>query len=362
LRRRIVRKLATGPVKWAKHCLALVVVLTAIAAGYTLSQRSGSGLPTTSSTKITTAPATHTTKLTTAPCPISETVNIAVYGESESGGVTYLSLSWVMHFLEWWKSGDPTLSYVILDTADIVSDCHLGDYPNLMLYIEPGGDAYKQQRELGSAGKNNILDFIDNHNGAFLGICAGFYYASNGYLWYGTFYNHTNLLHRFPTVEGPVTEIADWYEPPGYAITHLSNGLNTTYWGGPTRGYKETPVTVPGVVKATFTSIPKDLPAVVRAGKMLLTSVHLEAFENDGISGLSTSERVQNYIFLANLINELLESNYHVPQSAGPLQQLMKPLLLAFDRHHPSWVVAERDLRVSGPLLTDRHLYSTVSS
>jgi len=256
------------------------------------------------------------------PCPIKSDTDIVVYGDTGFGGVGTLSKSWISHFLDWWKIQDPTLSYVFVDKTDVASDCDLSNYPNVKLYIQPGGNAYYQQRSLGSAGKANILDFLDRDGGAYLGICAGFYYAANDYYWQGSYYNWPDMLDRFSTVEGSITDIADYDANPGYALTSLSNGFNAIYYGGPTRGWRDTPNDLPaGASKlASFSAIPGELPAVIQNGKMLLTSVHLEAFENDGISGLSTEQRTENYKLLANLINGAAGTSFYVPAYASPMQ------------------------------------------
>ena len=102
----------------------------------------------------------------------------------------------------------------------------------------------------------------------------------------------------------------------------MSNGFNAIYYGGPTRGLRDTPNTLPvGAEKiASFSAIPSELPALVKNDKMLLTSVHLEAFENDGITGLTTEQRVENYKLLANLINQAAETSFYVPAYTSPPQ------------------------------------------
>ncbi len=247
-----------------------------------------------------------------AACPITTSTNVVVYGQTGTGGVGDLSKSWMTHFFDWWKSQDPSVNYMFLTSANIKSDCNLASYPNLKLYVQPGGDAYKQQKTLSSAGKNNILGFIDSGK-AYLGTCAGWYYASNDYYWQGSYYNWPNLLMRFPTVEGSITSIADYDVPPGYAMTTLSNGQHMIYYGGPTRGWMDTPNTYPGTMLTSFAAIPNSLPAAIRNGNMLLTSVHAEAYENDGISGLSTAQRVENYKWLANAINDAAGTSFYVP-------------------------------------------------
>src|SRR3989344_214666 len=228
-------------------------------------------------------------------CPIQSDTSVVIYGDTGNGGVGTPSKSWQTHFFDWWHSYDPNVKYVFLDRNDVKSDCDLSRFPNVKLYVQPGGDAYYQQNALGSQGKANILNFINSGKG-FFGTCAGFYYVAGDYYWQGKYYSWSNLLGIFPTLEGSVTDIADYDNSPGYALTPLSNGFNAIYYGGPTRGWRNTPNTLPvgAENKASFAALPNYLPAVVKYNNMLLTSVHLEAFENDGITGLSSEQRIEN--------------------------------------------------------------------
>ena len=254
-------------------------------------------------------------------CPIQSDTSVVIYGDTGNGGVGTPSKSWQTHFFDWWHSYDPNVKYVFLDRNDVKSDCDLSRFPNVKLYVQPGGDAYYQQNALGSQGKANILNFINSGKG-FFGTCAGFYYVAGDYYWQGKYYSWSNLLGIFPTLEGSVTDIADYDNSPGYALTPLSNGFNAIYYGGPTRGWRNTPNTLPvgAENKASFAALPNYLPAVVKYNNMLLTSVHLEAFENDGITGLSSEQRIENYKLLANNINEVAGTSFYVPAYTNPSQ------------------------------------------
>ena len=115
-------------------------------------------------------------------CPIQTNTNIVFYGETGFGGVGDLSRSWMIHFLDWWKTQDSSINYAELDSSDIKSDCDLGSFSNLKVYIQPGGDAYYQQNKLGSEGKSALIDYINSGKG-YLGTCAGFYYTAGDYYW-----------------------------------------------------------------------------------------------------------------------------------------------------------------------------------
>lgn len=258
-------------------------------------------------------------KVPANPCPISSDTDIVFYGETGFGGVGTLSRSWVIHFLDWWKTQDSSISYAELDSTDIKTDCNLASFPNLKVYLQPGGDAYKQQNKLDQAGKDKIKSYISSGKG-YVGICAGFYYTASDYYWQDQYYAHPYLLGLYPTVEGSIREIADYDQSPGYALTGLSNGFNAIYYGGPTRGYEYTPLESPGTSVATFTSYGNGMPALIKYNNMLLSTVHLEAFENDGITGLSTEQRIENYKLLANLINEVSGTSFNVPAYTTPPQ------------------------------------------
>jgi hypothetical protein len=89
------------------------------------------------------------------------------------------------------------------------------------VYVQPGGDAYSQQNSIGDTGKANILKYIESKRGIYLGTCAGWFFASDGYYWEGVKYDWPNLLGKFPTTEGSIHEIATY---PNYAMTDTSSG------------------------------------------------------------------------------------------------------------------------------------------
>jgi hypothetical protein len=258
-------------------------------------------------------------KWKTDPCPIKQDTNVVFYGETGFGGVGTPSRSWMIHFLDWWEQQDPSVNYVELDSRDVKSDCVLSNYPNLKLYIQPGGNAYYQQNKLGVEGKTNIKNFLNNDK-AYFGSCAGFYYAAGDYYWQGDYYNWPNLLGLYPTIEGSITDIADYDGNPGYALTTMSNGYEMIYYGGPTSGWRDTSNIYPGSALLTLSDIPNNLPGAIKNGKMLLTTVHPEAYENDGITGLTTSQRVENYKWLANSLNDVAGTNFYVPPYVNPPQ------------------------------------------
>ena len=244
-------------------------------------------------------------------CPINNSTDMVYYSGS---GASSISQSWMTHFLDWWRAQGADFSYVDLSAAE-VGACDLTAYPDLDVYIQPGGDAYLAQKWIGADGKSRIQDFLAS-GGAYFGACAGWYFAAGDYVWQDNYYDHSNLLGVYPVaVEGSIREIADYDVGAGYTITTLENGLQAVYWGGPTIGYEYTGE-LAGEVIEQFTY--RSLPAVVRYQNMLLTSVHLEAFENDNVSGLSTEAREANYRYLARLINETAGTSFFVPDDPEP--------------------------------------------
>lgn len=265
---------------------------------------------------VTSLQALAATRTPTTACPIGPNTDFAIYGQTLKGGVGSSSRSWMGHFFGWWKSQDSTVDYLFLTAAEAQACTNIKTkYPNLKMWVQPGGNAYDQQTALGATGKANIGGYI-TAGGKYFGVCAGAYYAARDYWWEGKYYAHPNLLGAYPVaLEGAISSIAPW---PGYAMTTLSNGRNTIYYGGPTIGLQNTNLAaLIGSTDASFAGIGGNLPAVITTNQLLLTSVHLEAFENDGITGLSVQDRTENYKYLATLINRVAGTNFRVPAASS---------------------------------------------
>uniref|UniRef100_A0A7S2R509 Biotin-protein ligase N-terminal domain-containing protein n=1 Tax=Rhizochromulina marina TaxID=1034831 RepID=A0A7S2R509_9STRA len=260
-------------------------------------------------------------------CGLDESTVFAVYSDT-FGGVGNGSSAWEQSFWSWWASADDDIRYALLTKEDVAQLCDLSTFPNLRLYVQPGGNAYEQETALTSKGAANINTFLNSRADAqYMGTCAGWYYSTSAFYWQGSFYTfpvEPSLLARFPaTVEGSITDIANYDQSPPYAATSLSNNLTALYYGGPTRGWKDTPKTLPlGThVLATFSEVGDgDLPAAVTFQDMLLWSVHLEAMEVDPAGEVApnvlTAEQVlANYQFRANTINSFLGTAFAVPTS-----------------------------------------------
>lgn len=253
------------------------------------------------------------TSLASAKCPITNSTTVVIY---TGVGVPEDCNQWETKFFQWWQKSEPAVEFVYVSGPELhslASSCTLSDWPNLKVYVQPGGDAYSQQNSIGDTGKANILKYIDSKHGIYLGTCAGWFFASDGYYWEGVKYNWPNLLGKFPTTEGSIHEIATY---PDYAMTDTSSGEKMIYFGGPTRGYNNTPDTSPGNVLMTFTDPKlkaKNMPAAVQNGNMLLFAVHAEAYEGIKITGLSTEQRLRNYQYRAQAINKAAGLDWAIP-------------------------------------------------
>ncbi|MCP4693021.1 MAG: hypothetical protein GY859_33575, partial [Desulfobacterales bacterium] len=256
-----------------------------------------------------------------AACPSNGTV-FAIYTTTGTGGVGDLSKAWILNFFEWWEDQDGGVTFAELGYQD-VRNCNLADHSTLKLYVQPGGNAYKQQKKLGADGKATVLDLINNSSKAYLGICAGFFYSAPDYYWQGSYYDWQYLLGAFQTVEGSITEIADYDESPGYAVTSVDTDdgyFRMTYYGGPTLGMEDTSGSHPGTDVITLVDTQDELTGgltVVNGNKkMLLLTVHPEAMASD-ISGLSLDQQIENYKWLANQINDIAGTSFSVPSYAS---------------------------------------------
>ena len=150
-------------------------------------------------------------------CPITDDIRI-VY--SLVNGVGPASKIWVEDFLWWWQAYDPSVRYLGM-TAEDMQACDFASYPNLKVYINPGGNAYDQLTALGTKGTSNIRNFVTRDQSistsAYVGFCAGGYIASHDYLWETIYegpgyYNYAENppISLFPhTVEGSIVDIND---------------------------------------------------------------------------------------------------------------------------------------------------------
>jgi len=118
-------------------------------------------------------------------CPIQNSTTVAVF---KGTGAASDCVSWETHFWDWWGAANPgKLETVFLLNAQLQRECQLANYPNLRMYVQPGGNAYDQQHTgIKSTGKANILSFINKGKGhTYIGTCAGWFVTTKDYWWQG---------------------------------------------------------------------------------------------------------------------------------------------------------------------------------
>lgn len=252
-------------------------------------------------------------------CVLRPYTRVAVFVDTAAGTGTF-SAQWENKFWSWWAANStaaPSHQFVDLSELDACSSSELLAAGTLVI---PGGNAYLYTQHLGFASKLKILDFLRG-GGLYVGTCAGWYYASRGYYWeYDTqwpdrgLWQYPSLLGAFDALtEGSITDIADEESSSGvfdgHALTRLVSGHHAIYYGGPTLGWHHTAeASKPAgtVVLERFAALPGAPAAAVRLrsphDRLLLFSVHLEAFEGIGVSTLSTAQREANYALRAQRI------------------------------------------------------------
>lgn len=283
-----------------------------------------------------------------AKCPITDETTI-VY--SKVNGVGPASLIWVQDLLWWWKAADPSVSYVGLTSSDF-QECDLASFPNLKIYLNPGGNAYDQLQDVGAVGGENIKRFVQRNQSestsAYVGICAGGYMASHDFLW-SSQYEGTDYFDfktnppfsLFPhTVEGSLVDISDDehgdQQGHKYRMVNMSNGHSMLYYGGSTFGYNAVPdygdplspdydpnVQVLLYYSDFYGQNSANLPAAWKYGQnILLTGPHPEAdnctLQDNGNdcpppNTLPDDVILQNRAWLCTYMNEVAGTSFTIP-------------------------------------------------
>ena len=86
--------------------------------------------------EVTTGP------LAEAACPLTAATTVAYFA---GHGATADCQGWEKHFFDWWAGSEPRI-VVQRMTATATKNCELERYPNLKLWVQPGGNAYDQQK------------------------------------------------------------------------------------------------------------------------------------------------------------------------------------------------------------------------
>ena len=263
-----------------------------------------------------------------AACPVRSGTKVVVFSDVQAGTGKY-SAQWERHFWNWWATNATDVpAHQFIDAAGIKS-CSASQLLAAGTVMIPGGNAYTYTENLGLSVKRELTKFVQG-GGLYIGTCAGWYYSSSGYYWeYSTgwsdagYWHYPALLGIFgATVEGSITDIADEETGQGvfngHALTRLSNGHKAIYYGGPTMGWKQTAESDKpdgSEVLARFADVGNSTgsapPSIMRmrgaGSRVLVFSVHLEAYEGIGVSELPTADREANYMLRKALISAEME-------------------------------------------------------
>jgi len=182
--------------------------------------------------------------------------------------------------------------------ADDIRNGSLSDFDLLCM---PGGWAYGFSEDLREDGASKILDFVLS-GGAYLGICAGAFYACDYLVWEGIRYDYP--IGLFPGYGiGPLNEICPY---PDYNMTRInivnhSHPITSSeppyewilYYGGPgLHPYEGRNVTV----LATYNS--SNQPAIIAfeygIGRVFLCGPHPEIEEDSYRDGTSFGEKLDD--------------------------------------------------------------------
>ncbi|KAJ3308755.1 hypothetical protein HDV04_000814 [Boothiomyces sp. JEL0838] len=286
-----------------------------------------------------------------ATCPITSSHTLA-YLSDTTAGVTSETVGWANDYFTWLGTATgTTFSAIGLTATNIQTDCNLSSFPNLRTFFMPGGNAYTMQKTLGSAGKTNILGFLNRDQtnpSAYVGICAGGYYAAMGYYWETELFdintvgaagdNYQNFLNYVQGVhyEGPITDIRDeqysFSLPPGwFRVVNTSNSQIMVYFGGATWNMNQVAAANDGLTYPVLyfndfwgnKNLGNNMPAawLYRTStsspyRAFLSSVHPEADNTGGYVQPGTVPQnniYQNYAWLTHYVNNVSSTNYPTP-------------------------------------------------
>jgi glutamine amidotransferase-like uncharacterized protein len=144
----------------------------------------------------------------------------------------------------------------------------------------PGGWAWPYVRDVPPAGKRAVRALVDR-GGAYVGVCAGAYYAADLIKWQGRFTEYDLDLFR-GVAEGPIDAIEPWkgWRPTELVLhdhpVHDGERRHTAvYWGGPSfRLHPDQSTTV--LASYAATQEPAAITFPFGRGQVLLMGCHLE--------------------------------------------------------------------------------------
>lgn len=178
-----------------------------------------------------------------------------------------------------------------------------------ILYMT-GGWAVPYIRDLKNGGTANIREFV-RRGGAYIGTCAGAFFAADYIYWEGKRYEYP--LDLFPgSARGPIAELAPW---PGFKLCRINlsrtphaitkgepDSMMSLYYGAP---WFEVPPGFKADILAYYdiNNKPAMLAYEIGQGRVFLTGVHTEFEEG--------SDRD----------NVLWDNDMHDPESEWPLMR-----------------------------------------
>lgn len=196
------------------------------------------------------------------------------------------------------------------------------NYSEALAICFPGGYAYNYKVALTAKSINNIRNYVAS-GGAYIGICAGAFFASSEVVWESGEYPYSLSLFEGKAT-GSIYEIAVW---DNYAMTTINinqennilqneqDNLTVLYYGGP---YFESDKTNFDII-ATWDEY-NDYPSIINFkyenGKVLLIGPHLEIEENNSRDSTQFAEELNDvesdWGFLSSIMNWVLENETSV--------------------------------------------------
>ena len=274
--------------------------------------------------------------LTAFPVAAIEGADVAVYADD---GVWIHSVVAFGHFLDWKGLPHERLYY-----ADVNQNELTGLYQAICF---PGGDAYAYKYNITPVGHAHIRDLVAQ-GGAYIGICAGAFFASDRIEWEGGSYPYNLDLFAGVAV-GALDVIAPW---PFYSMTDISldpmHPVNqyeppvhtTLYYGGPAF-YPDAGVEIQTF--ATWDAF-EDAPAIIGLdygdGRVLLLGPHPEIEEDsdrDGTGfGSSFDDAGSEWGLLWTATDWVLDQPISPPTAVPGDAQPWRPTALVLHQNYPN--------------------------
>jgi glutamine amidotransferase-like uncharacterized protein len=196
---------------------------------------------------------------------------------------------------------------------------NLDDFSDAKAICFPGGYAYDYKIALSGRTINNLRNYVAS-GGAYIGICAGAFFASSSVVWEGIEYPYTLGLFEGKAI-GSIHEIAPWdnYQMTSIAINasnpvsgSTNNDLSVLYYGGPYFESNSTEYDTVALWSNYF-----DKTAIInftyQNGKVLLIGPHLEIETNSNRDSTNFADGLDDvesdWPLLESLMGWLLKPN-----------------------------------------------------